>query len=244
MAIESGAKLTDEEEQLIKKYFENYEFAIDVNASMRGDAVKQYSAQEVLKSGEKIKTAIETKGLITDADTVLYRAMSQQFHGEERARQLAAKDPAGARVRCLISAAETSSAALFGGGRYVYHLAIPPGERYVRRKAYSSGQGHWYEYLLPPGHVFFYGDYEDVQDGAIPAIYVLSSDLGLPDYKRLIGRAGMQFRKLSSVIPKGSEDLYKSAFPTRVMEFPWGYELTNIDDGTIRIFDINRGKQK
>ncbi|KAB7762107.1 hypothetical protein [Xanthomonas maliensis] len=263
MCIESDSKLSEAEEAAINKYFQYYEYAISINTSMRGKGVidPRYSS-EVMRDSAIILDAIKNKGLTLKEDIIVYRAMSESFDNSDSALRLCRKVPAGAPTRCLISAASTLAATKFGGGAYVYHMVVPRGERCIRRATSSIGVGKWYEYILPPGDIVYYGNYSNVPDKSTPVIYVNVNEgrLGVEECKRLLQMVGM--RDFSPPPPEPTPDvapglpavrsitlpllgkipvLLDNSVGGRFMLFHWGLEQTFADE-TIRIFDVRRGQ--
>jgi hypothetical protein len=247
--IYSRIPLTHQEEELLSQYFSRYELAIDINKAMRGEQTVSQSPGELRQQGVTLAKIIRDKGLLSAGDEVLYRSMDCAYLDDTERAQLA---PVGVDVPCLVTAASIAQGAKFGGSKHTFAISLPANESYIRHSRIEFGVGEWSEYLLGPGTIWHFGNYDAVVfRGEIPVMYT-SKPTGALEFftiKYCLLRAGMRFAEHTAkalaflesgrIIPVLAQYGEPRPSPARLVEMPWGVEETNVD-GTLSIFDVRR----
>jgi hypothetical protein len=242
--VASLTKLTDDERDLFDKYFANYEFAIAVNRAMRG----QTSDTERCKAGMKMAKAIKEKGFASIGTEIFWRSMDCEYIRRERL--VAARSPVGKTVECLITAADNAQCTKFGSSRYIYAITMPAGERYVRNSRENKGVAPWFEYLMPPGMIWYYGAYEHVPNNAIPVVYSakVENELSPQVFEACLRPAGIKdFPKTlppatanlgdDRIVPLANSQLGRQDI--RYVRASWGALVSN-NEGRISVLDVRR----
>lgn len=244
--VESAKPLSSDVNGILEKYFSNYEYAVDINKGMRGETPARLQGSEACKIGEKISKAILECGFTSTGAEILYRSMDCMYV-QPNSLGMAKNSPVGKDTRCLVTAASHAKCANFNGSKVTYVITMAAGEKYIRNRRSEFGVGDWTEYLLAPGSMVHYGDYDDLPLNAVPVMYTTKQP-GEIDVKTIEGclrKAGMKFPeapvKAMLLLPNGTQIPAPDDFdiPGRYVNFPWGAERTRLD-GTVFIFDIRR----